>query len=122
MEFNEELFKREYLCEWIENTSYTEAYKLWLWYNYHCELYNSKICTGSNEYGDYMPASDLEYKLIRQNAFKNLQIIQNERIALEQKGEIISERDWLQAKEHLCRHKLKALEEEYKYYFEEKID
>jgi hypothetical protein len=119
LEFDKELFKREYLCEWIENTSYTEAYKLWLWYNYHCELYNSKICTGSNEYGDYMPASIEEHRAVNKNAYQNLQHIQTKRELLKQEGVNISNEDWRNAKKHFSKYKLKALEQEYEIYFKE---
>ncbi len=116
--FNKELFKREYLCKWTEpSKEYQEAYKLWLWYNYQCELYDSKICTGKNEYEDYMPASNLEYKLVNENACANLKIINKERKRLEEKGIYITSNDWLAAKKELCRYKLKALGKEYEYYF-----
>lgn len=113
------IFEREYLCQWLEpSAEYHEAYKLWLWYNYQCELYDSKICTGKNKYEDYMPTSSEEYRLSRSNASTNLRIIQDERKKLEQKGIYISGVDWLSAKKHFSRYKLKGLEEEYKYYFE----
>ena len=117
---NIQSFQNEYLCKWVEpSEEYKEACKLWLWYNYHCELYDSKICTGKNEYEDYMPASTEEYRLSRSNAYINLKIIQDERSKLKEKGIYISGDDWLSAKKHFSRYKLKGLEEEYKYYFEE---
>jgi len=117
---NIQTFQNEYLCKWLEpSQEYQEACKLWLWYNYQCDLYDSKICTGKNEYEDYMPASSEEYKLSRSNAFTNLKIIQDERRKLKEKGIYITEDDWLSAKKHFSRYKLKGLEEEYKYYFKE---
>ncbi|NMB28376.1 MAG: hypothetical protein GX987_10055 [Tissierellia bacterium] len=118
MDNNKELFKREYYCEWIRSKEYQEAHKLWLWYNYHCELYDSKICTGSNEYEDYIPVSGVEFKLINQNAIRNLKHIQKERENLKYNGVNISDKDWNLAKKHFYNYKLKALEEEYKYYFQ----
>ncbi|MDD2495979.1 MAG: hypothetical protein PHE29_12400 [Tissierellia bacterium] len=115
-----EPFKREYLCEWFKpSESYQEAYKLWLWYNYHCELYDSQICTGRNEYEDYIPTTSEEYKLINTNAYKNLQHIKSERKRLERENIFITEADWLEAKKELSKYKLKGLEEEYKHYFNE---
>ena len=122
MKFNEELFKREYLCEWVGNAGYTEAYKLWLWYNYHCELYDSKICTGKNEYEDYMPASIEEHRMVNSHAFRQLKHIEHERSRLRKQGIDIRDEDWQSAKKHFYRYKLKALKEEYKCYFEENID
>lgn len=119
MKFNTESFKREYLCEWVGNTGYTEAYKLWLWYHYHCESYDSKVCTGSNEYEGYMPASIDEHRLINKNAYQNLQYIQTKRGLLKREGVNISNEDWQNAKKHFSRYKLKALKEEYRTYFKE---
>lgn len=117
MEHNTESFKREYLCEWLENTGYTEAYKLWLWYNYHCELYDSKVCTGSNEYEDYVPASIDEHRLVNKNSYQNFQYIQAKKESLKREGINITDEDWQSAKRHFSRYKLKALEEEYEKYF-----
>jgi hypothetical protein len=117
MNKNIELFKREYYCKWKPSKEYEEAYKLWLWYNYHCEKFDSQHCTNGNEYEDYMPASGTELRLVNQNAYHNLQYINNKRKELSKQDIIITESDWLDAKKHLCRYKLKALEEEYKHYF-----
>jgi hypothetical protein len=120
MDINAESFKAEYLCEWTgPSKEYQEAYKLWLWYNYRCELYDSKVCTGKNEYEDYMPASSEEYRLSASNASNNLRIIQDKRNKLKEKGIYINGEDWQSAKKHFSRYKLKALEEEYKYYFKD---
>ena len=114
-----ESFKREYLCKWLEpSKEYQEAYKLWLWYNYQCELYDSKVCTGKNEYEDYMPVTQDEYRASNINASNVMRYIGNERRKLKQQEIIISDEDWQSAKKHFSRYKLKALEEEYKYYFE----
>lgn len=112
-------FKREYLVEWAQpSKGYKEAYKLWLWYFYHCELYDSRICTGKNQYDDYVPMTNMEYKLINQNAIEKLHSIQYKRKSLECEGIYITENDWLLAKRNFSRYKLKALENEYKHYFE----
>lgn len=113
-----ELFKREYLGKWIEpSIEYQEAYKLWLWYNYKCELFDSIVCTGKNKYEDYMPASSEEQNAININARNNMKYIENERRKLKQQGINITNEDWQSAKQHFSRYKLKGLEKEYKYYF-----
>lgn len=113
------IFEREYLCQWLEpSKEYQEAYKLWLWYFYQCELYDSQICTGRNKYEDYMPASGLEFQLINKNAGNNLRYINEKRRELVAQGIFITNDDWKRAKEHFSRYKLKGLEEEYKHYFE----
>lgn len=117
VEINTESFKREYLYEWVENKGYMEAYKLWLWYNYHCESFDSKVCTGSNEYEEHMPASIDEHRLINKNSYQNFQYIQAKRKSLNREGVNINDKDWQAAKSHFSRYKLKALEEEYKKYF-----
>ena len=111
-------FEREYLCQWLEpSVEYQEAYKLWLWYNYQCELYDSQICTGKNEYEDYVPVSGLEFQLINKNAGINFRYINEKRKELMTQGIFISNDDWQKAKKHFSRYKLKSLKEEYKYYF-----
>jgi len=118
-----ELFKREYLCEWLEpSLEYQEAYKLWLWYNYQCELYDSKICTGKSKYESYTPATPYERQASYTNAKNVLFYIENERKYLREQGIFITEEDWQSAKRHFNNHKykLRGLEEEYKYYFGEK--
>jgi len=100
------------------NKGYTEALKLWLWYNYQCELYDSTICTGSNEYEQYMPSSDKERKMINRNARENLNILYEKRKILEDNGMKITDGDWKNAKRHYNnRYTLAGLEKEYNYYF-----
>ncbi len=120
---NKNEFEREYLCKWIEpSKEYQEAYKLWLWYNYQCELFDSKICTGRNKYEDYMPATPYEYRASNNNARNVMQYIENERRKLRQRGIDISEEDWQSAKKHFHKYKLEGLEREYKYYFEKESE
>jgi len=115
---NIELFKNEYYCKWHLSKEYQEAYKLWLWYNYQCELFDSQVCTGRNEYEDYMPATDLEFKLSNKNAANYFNYILGKRKELKEQGIVISEEEWQSAKRYFSRHKLKSLEEEYKHYFD----
>lgn len=107
------IIKECYYGEFILSQSYNEAYKLWLWYNYQCELYDSRICTGKNEYEDYMPRTTEEFKLININARHNLKYIENERRRLKEKGIYITDEDWFACKNYFGRYKLKALEREY---------
>jgi len=119
---NIELFKREYLCQWIEpSKEYQEAYKLWLWYFYNCELYDSIICTGRNEYEDFMPRTNEEMRLININASNNLRYIQTQRKNLKETGININEEDWNSAKRNFDRYKLQSLQEEYNHYFNKEI-
>lgn len=108
---SEELFKRD--------KAYQEAYKLWLLYNYQCELFDSKVCTSSNEYEDYMPRTYEESKLINRTALYRRRAIEHKREELREQGINISNDDWMNARSHFARYKLKALEEEYKHYFGE---
>ena len=53
---NEELFKREYMSIWQTSESYNQAYKLWIYYQYQCELYDRKVCTGFIRFDAIMPS------------------------------------------------------------------
>jgi hypothetical protein len=110
-------FKKQYLNLWRPSREYEEAYKLWLWYHYNCELYDSKICTGRNEYEAYIPANLDEHRLIILNCSRNMKTINTKRLLLKNENIIISEEDWIKARRSFIRFKLKALEQEYKTYF-----
>lgn len=70
MEFNKDLYQREYLCEWYFNKAYEEAYKWHIYYEYRCELYDKVVCTGETDrYGFIKPKSSEEFKLSNVNAF-----------------------------------------------------
>lgn len=113
MKRNKESFKREYQCVWVENKSYQEAYRLWLEYFYRTELYDSKVCTGSNEYEQFMPASHIEYKKSNQHARKRMEIIVAKRDYLRYEGITIADSDWQSAKIDTSRYNLERLEREY---------
>ncbi|PKR82456.1 hypothetical protein [Heyndrickxia camelliae] len=36
-------FKQEYIYEWSQDDSYEKAQLLWLWYDYHTEMYDREL-------------------------------------------------------------------------------
>lgn len=107
----------------IETTqSYKEACKLWLWYHYQCEKYDSQICTGIHPLIEYLPITNQERELSYKNARENMNIInQKRKILLLECGIEITKEEWLSAKMYYSRYKLKALEEEYNHVFKDLI-
>jgi hypothetical protein len=97
-------FKREYLGKWVDNIGYYEAYKLWLEYHYNCALFDSKVCTGFNEYEEHMPANQVEFGLLYRNARRQMQNIEFKRKCLINEGVAISDTDWQSAKEDVARY------------------
>lgn len=71
-------FQREYLCEWIQNDEYEKAELLWLWYDYHTEVYDRGLWSQRpSKYDETMVMLESHdaRRLSNQNAIKLKQYI-----------------------------------------------
>lgn len=114
---NSKIFKKEYLSKWIPNKGYDEAYKLWVEYFYKTELFDSLVCTGSNEYENYLPANEIEHIKSYQNAIRQRNLLYEKRKYIVGSGIKITDEDWQSAKHQASKYKLDRLQQEYEYYF-----
>lgn len=116
----DERYKRRHLDKWVSNESYHEAYKLWLYYNYKCEVYDSQVCSAVDDRGFYVPTTAKESQRIQKYANEQLKYIETKRIVFKNIGIEISNTEWQSAKSHFARHTLEELKKEYQYYFGDK--
>ena len=113
---NEDLFRKEYLCEWVIDDDYKKAYELWIWYEYYCEKCDQSICNGGyDNQGFIRPSSSLEMRAINDNAWR----LRNQ-IFEEAKKHSISDEVYKLAKKDVQRLSWDGIQKEYKRLFNSK--
>ena len=105
---NKEIFKKEYMSIWQTSESYNQAFRLWVYYQYQCELYDRKTCAGNIRFDGIMPSNAWEYAKINQHAYHEMTYILGEAKRLE-----INDNDWNEAKRDVNRLTWEGIQKEY---------
>lgn len=100
---------REYLCKWVADEKYNQAFDLWVRYFYETETYDRQICRAiHDETGDAMPVTNHERTLTNRNAIRLMKWYS---LLAEQLK--IDNKTWTKAKEEALRLTYKGLQELY---------
>ena len=99
----------DYMNLKVNNEGYENAYRLWLLYQYRCELYDRTICTGEEDRdGFIMPVHNIERQWINLNANNYRKLIMDNKKLLN-----INDEDWDSAKKDVSRLTWSGLQREY---------
>ena len=106
-------FKAEYLSVWSDSIDRNyQAYKLYVKYEYECEVYDQKVSDIRDEDGFAVPISSKQHRIMNSNAMFKLDLLSSEKKRLN-----IGHNEWLDARKQVNRLSFEGLKDEYKRIF-----